>query len=139
MDHPRRHLLQRSGALGALALWLPAATARAADPAGDILFAQPGAFIPVTGTQQRFQVRRIYCVGRNYAAHAIERGSDPTREPPFFFQKPTDAIQTVAQGVTVDHPYPPVTKNYHYLAAAAARFRSSARGTPSTRTRSGST
>ena len=43
-----------------------------------------------------FQVRRIYCIGRNYAAHAIERGSDPTREPPFFFQKPTDAIQNVA-------------------------------------------
>ena len=41
-------------------------------------------------------------------------GSDPTREPPFFFQKPTDAIQLVPQGVTMDHPYPPVTKNYHY-------------------------
>jgi 2-keto-4-pentenoate hydratase/2-oxohepta-3-ene-1,7-dioic acid hydratase in catechol pathway len=135
MDHPRRHLLQRSGALGALALWLPAATARAADPPGDILFAQPGAFIPVTGTQQRFQVRRIYCVGRNYAAHAIERGSDPTREPPFFFQKPTDAIQTVAQGVTVDHPYPPVTKNYHYEVELVAALGSGGRAIPVERAR----
>jgi 2-keto-4-pentenoate hydratase/2-oxohepta-3-ene-1,7-dioic acid hydratase in catechol pathway len=41
-------------------------------------------------------------------------GSDPTREPPFFFQKPTDAVQIVPPGVTVDHPYPTLTKNYHY-------------------------
>jgi len=47
-------------------------------------------------------------------AHAIERGSDPTREPPFFFQKPTDAIQNVVPGKVLDHPYPPKTKNYHY-------------------------
>jgi 2-keto-4-pentenoate hydratase/2-oxohepta-3-ene-1,7-dioic acid hydratase in catechol pathway len=41
-------------------------------------------------------------------------GSDPDREPPFFFQKPTDAIQNVAPGTVADHPYPPLTKNYHY-------------------------
>ncbi|MFX8274156.1 FAA hydrolase family protein, partial [Acinetobacter baumannii] len=51
--------------------------------------------IPIVGETSVFQVRRIYCIGRNYAAHAIERGSDPNREPPFFFQKPTDAIQNV--------------------------------------------
>jgi fumarylpyruvate hydrolase len=61
-----------------------------------------------------FSVRRVYCVGRNYAAHAREMGSDPTREPPFFFQKPSDAIQLVPEGVTIEHPYPPMTKNYHY-------------------------
>jgi len=61
-----------------------------------------------------FPVRRIYCIGRNYAAHAREMGSDPTREPPFFFQKPSDAIQYVAPGTTADHPYPTLTKNYHY-------------------------
>ena len=68
-------------------------------------------------------MRRIYCIGRNYAAHAIEMGSDPTREPPFFFQKPTDAIQNVAIGAVADHPYPSLTKNYHYeveLVAALA-------------------
>ncbi|PWC44825.1 fumarylacetoacetate hydrolase family protein [Azospirillum sp. TSO22-1] len=57
-----------------------------------------------------FPVRRIYCVGRNYAAHAREMGADPDREPPFFFAKPADAV--VADGATV--PYPPQTKNLHH-------------------------
>ena len=70
--------------------------------------------IPIVGQSARFPVRRIYCIGRNYAAHAREMGSDPTREPPFFFQKPTDAIQNVAAGTVADHPYPTLTKNYHY-------------------------
>uniref|UniRef100_A0A8C5QNR2 Oxaloacetate tautomerase FAHD1, mitochondrial n=1 Tax=Leptobrachium leishanense TaxID=445787 RepID=A0A8C5QNR2_9ANUR len=61
-----------------------------------------------------FPVHRIYCIGRNYAAHAREMGSDPTREPPFFFQKPNDAIQYVAPGQIADHPYPALTRNYHY-------------------------
>ena len=77
-------------------------------------FAVASTFIPIAGTDQMFPVRRIYCIGRNYAAHAIERGSDPTREPPFFFQKPTDAIQHVPPGTVADHPYPTLTKNYHY-------------------------
>ena len=59
-------------------------------------------------------MRRVYCIGRNYAAHAREMGSDPTREPPFFFQKPADAIQYVAPGSIGEHPYPPLTKNYHH-------------------------
>ena len=70
--------------------------------------------IPIVGSDQMFPVRRIYCIGRNYAAHAREMGSDPTREPPFFFQKPTDAIQLVPAGASVDHPYPSLTNNYHY-------------------------
>ncbi len=70
--------------------------------------------IPIAGGNAEFPVRRIYCIGRNYAAHAREMGSDPTREPPFFFQKPTDAIQFVAPNKIVDHPYPTLTKNYHY-------------------------
>jgi len=74
--------------------------------------AQPS--IPIAGSDDVFPVRRIYCIGRNYAAHSREMGSDPTREPPFFFQKPSDAIQYVAPGTTADHPYPPLTKNYHY-------------------------
>ncbi|HYG84675.1 MAG TPA: fumarylacetoacetate hydrolase family protein [Azospirillum sp.] len=57
-----------------------------------------------------FPVHRIYCVGRNYAAHAREMGADPDREPPFFFAKPADAV--VADGSTV--PYPPATKNLHH-------------------------
>ena len=74
--------------------------------------AQP--MLPIVGTSDMFPVRRIYCIGRNYAAHAREMGSDPSREPPFFFQKPSDAIQFVAPGTTADHPYPTLTKNYHY-------------------------
>src|SRR6266478_5817168 len=70
--------------------------------------------IPIVGETDVFPVRRIYCIGRNYAAHSREMGSDPTREPPFFFQKPTDAVQNVPIGATIDHPYPPLTKNYHY-------------------------
>ncbi|MDP8920010.1 MAG: fumarylacetoacetate hydrolase family protein [Pseudomonadota bacterium] len=70
--------------------------------------------LPVAGTGDLFPVRRVYCVGRNYAAHAREMGGDPTREPPFFFMKPADALQPVAAGETVDHPYPPKTGNYHF-------------------------
>ncbi|MGH8678070.1 MAG: fumarylacetoacetate hydrolase family protein, partial [Burkholderiales bacterium] len=55
--------------------------------------------IAVMGTTARFPVRRIFCVGRNYAAHAREMGRDPDREPPFFFMKPADAV--VDDGTTV--------------------------------------
>jgi fumarylpyruvate hydrolase len=72
--------------------------------------------LPVNGSDAAFPVRRVYCVGRNYAAHAREMGFDPDREPPFFFCKPNDAqsIVPVPQGATVDIPYPPRTENYHY-------------------------
>ena len=66
--------------------------------------------VPVAGTKDRFPVRRIWCVGRNYAAHIVEMGYDPNREEPFFFAKPADAI--VEDGGVV--PYPPQTKNMHY-------------------------
>ena len=66
--------------------------------------------VAVDGSAGRFPVRRIICVGRNYAAHAREMGRDPDREPPFFFLKPADAV--VDAGSTV--PYPPLTENLHY-------------------------
>lgn len=66
--------------------------------------------IAVRGSAARFPVRRIFCVGRNYAAHAREMGKDPDREPPFFFTKPADAV--VGSGTTV--AYPPLTENLHY-------------------------
>jgi fumarylpyruvate hydrolase len=113
MDEQRRKLIQGGAAVGAAAALAGAATTATAQ-SGEVLFAHEGSFIPILGTNQRFQVRRIYCVGRNYAAHSREMGSDPTREPPFFFQKPTDAIQLVPEGATIDHPYPTITKNYHY-------------------------
>jgi fumarylpyruvate hydrolase len=66
--------------------------------------------IPVAGTDTLFPVRRIWCVGRNYAEHAREMGHDPNREPPFFFAKPADAI--VLSGATI--PFPPATEDLHH-------------------------
>jgi len=68
------------------------------------------ASVAVRGTDKRYAVSRIFCVGRNYAGHAREMGSDPDREPPFYFSKPAQAL--VPSGSTV--PYPPATQNYHY-------------------------
>ena len=72
--------------------------------------------LPIKNTDALFPVRRIYCVGRNYAAHAREMGFDPDREPPFFFCKPNDAesIVSVQADETVTIPYPALTSNYHY-------------------------
>ncbi|AUA56235.1 2-keto-4-pentenoate hydratase/2-oxohepta-3-ene-1,7-dioic acid hydratase (catechol pathway) [Achromobacter spanius] len=70
--------------------------------------------VPIAGGQDAFPVRRVYCVGRNYAAHAREMGFDPDREPPFFFCKPADAVVPVADGQTLELPYPPETANLHY-------------------------
>jgi len=67
------------------------------------------AAVPVAGGGL-FPVRRIYCVGRNYAEHAREMGHDPNAEPPFFFQKPADAL--VVDGAAV--PYPAETANFHH-------------------------
>jgi len=66
--------------------------------------------VPVAGSDALFPVRRIYCVGRNYAAHAREMGADPEREPPFFFCKSADAIQAGGGAVA----YPPMTNDYQH-------------------------
>jgi len=76
--------------------------------------------VPVAGSDARVAVRRVYCVGRNYAAHAREMGFDPDREPPFFFCKPADAVVPVADGETLDLAYPSQTANYHYEAELVA-------------------
>jgi len=94
------------------------------------IFPVPATTIPIVGDAGVFPVRRIYCIGRNYAAHAIERGSDPNREPPFFFQKPTDAIQNVAIGEVADHPYPSLTKNYHHEVELVAALKSGGSNIP---------
>lgn len=65
--------------------------------------------LPVVNSEQTFPVRRVYCVGRNYAAHAIEMGHDPDREPPFFFQKNPDNL---VHGNAF--PYPPLTFDLHH-------------------------
>ena len=93
-------------------------------------FEVPATYVPIAGSDQQFPVRRIYCIGRNYRAHAIEMGSNPDREPPFFFQKPTDAIQNVAPGTVADHPYPTLTKNYHYEVELVAALNKGGRNIP---------
>jgi 2-keto-4-pentenoate hydratase/2-oxohepta-3-ene-1,7-dioic acid hydratase in catechol pathway len=93
-------------------------------------FAVPDVSIPIVGSDEVFPVRRIYCIGRNYAAHSREMGSDPNREPPFFFQKPTDAIQHVPPGTVAPHPYPTLTKNYHYEAELVAVLGKGGRNIP---------
>ena len=77
---------------------------------GFVIDPPPVPSVAVEGTGARFPVRRILCVGRNYAAHAREMGRDPDREVPFFFMKPADAV--VDDGSDV--PYPPETANLHY-------------------------
>jgi len=82
----------------------------------------PRIALPIAGSSDLFPIRRVYCVGRNYAAHAREMGADPDREPPFFFMKPADALQIVGAEPT-PHTYPPQTENYHFeveLVAALA-------------------
>jgi fumarylpyruvate hydrolase len=75
---------------------------------------RPPVGIPVVGSAKLFPARRVYCIGRNYAAHAREMGGNPDREPPFFFMKPGDGVQVVANGKLVKHAYPPGTSDYHH-------------------------
>jgi fumarylpyruvate hydrolase len=84
--------------------------------------------VEVEGRVERFPVHRIYCVGRNYAAHAREMGKDPDREPPFFFTKPPDAI--VANHAVI--PYPSRTKNFHHEIELVVAIGSAGREIPAT-------
>ena len=80
----------------------------------DYLFPPPATrSLAIDGHTQRFPVNRIFCVGRNYAAHAREMGMDPGRVPPFFFMKPAQALVEAGEdGATI--PYPPMTNNFHH-------------------------
>lgn len=129
----RRHLLQSTTAVlgGAIAAGCATVTTGSiANGSVKTVLDVAVTTIPVVGTSEVFPVRRIYCIGRNYAAHAREMGSDPTREPPFFFQKPTDAIQYVAPGTTGSNPYPSLTKNYHYEIELVAALKSGGKDIP---------
>jgi len=72
--------------------------------------AAPAPFVPVEGGG-KFPVRRVFCVGRNYADHAVEMGGDPTREPPFFFSKPADAVT-----LSAEIPTDKISKKFEYEA-----------------------
>jgi len=125
----RRSLFETSATLGLGALAGCALPGVAQDTARTP-FSVPATHLPIVGSTLVFPVRRIYCIGRNYAAHAREMGSDPTREPPFFFQKPTDAVQVVAPGTVADHPYPTLTRNYHYEVELVAALHQGGRNIP---------
>ncbi|MHA6690339.1 fumarylacetoacetate hydrolase family protein [Devosia sp. A449] len=77
---------------------------------GFVIDAPEQVSIPVAGSSDRFPVRRVYCVGRNYVAHVREMGGSEDRDPPIFFQKPTDSV--VLDGATV--AYPTMTGDYHH-------------------------
>ena len=79
----------------------------------------PVVALPVAGTDAKFPVRRVYCIGRNYAAHAIEMGHDPDREPPFFFQKNPNNLDPSGE-----FPYPPHTSDVHHEAEVAVMLKS---------------
>lgn len=84
---------------------------------------EPPVAVPVVGRSAAFPVRRVYCVGRNYAAHAREMGADE-RDPPFFFCKPDNSIVVCPAGRTVEVPYPGLTQDYQHeieLVAAIGR------------------
>ena len=73
----------------------------------------PVVSVPVVGTESRFPVHRVYCVGRNYEDHAKEMGHSG-REPPFFFLKPADTVVVAEAGQTAQLPYPDLTNNLHH-------------------------
>lgn len=105
----RRHLRETTATLGLGAL-AGGALPGTAQNAARTPFSVPATHLPIVGSDLVF---RVDCIGRYAAAHAREMGSDPAREPPFFFQKPTDASQNMAPATVADQPYPTLTKNDH--------------------------
>ena len=75
-----------------------------------VIQAEERASVAVAGSAAGFPVRRIFCVGQNYADHAREMGGDPDRQPPFFFCKPADAVHAAG----TPWPYPPRTQDLHH-------------------------
>lgn len=94
--------------------------------AADYVIEPPGIpTLPVAGSDGLFPVRRVYCVGRNYAAHAVEMGHDPDKEPPFFFQKNPDNLNTSGE-----FPYPPATSDVHHEIEMVVALKSGGRDIP---------
>lgn len=83
------------------------------------------ATLPVRGTDSLFPVRRVYCIGRNYAAHAVEMGHDPDKEPPFFFQKNPNNLD-----VSGSFAYPPRSEDVHHEIELAVALKSGGKNIP---------
>jgi len=103
----RRRFLSGGAALAGAACLSERASAQAA---GFVMAPPAVVSMEVHGSRERFPVRRVYCLGRNYRAHAIESGDDPDQTPPFFFMKPRDAVVDYREGF----PYPPMTRALRY-------------------------
>jgi fumarylpyruvate hydrolase len=103
----RRRFLARGAAVATAAC---VSAESSAQSAGYVIDPPPIVSMEVAGSDRRFPVRRVYCLGRNYRAHAIESGDDPDQNPPFFFIKPRDAVIDYRNGF----PYPPMTHALRY-------------------------
>jgi fumarylpyruvate hydrolase len=90
-----------------------------------VVSAQPVVALPVVGSSGLFPVRRVYCIGRNYAAHAVEMGHDPNRESPFFFQKNPDNLD-----ISGEFPYPPMSSDVHHEVELAVALKSGGKNIP---------
>lgn len=86
---------------------------------------KPMTTLPIIGTKARFPVNRVYCVGRNYADHAIEMGHDPNREDPFFFQKNASNLD-----ISGEFPYPEKTSDVHHEVELAVLLKSGGKNIP---------
>jgi fumarylpyruvate hydrolase len=95
------------------------------NPASYVIAPPPVTALPIRGSQQVFPVRHVYCIGRNYAAHAIEMGHDPNREPPFFFFKNPDNVY-----VGKEFPYPTKTSDVHHEIEMVVALKSGGRNIP---------
>lgn len=115
----RRFLTGGATVAGAAVLGANIAPATAQER-GYVLDLPPVISMEISGTSDRFPVNRVYCLGRNYAAHAIESGDDPTQTPPFFFIKPRDAVIDYRDGF----PYPQATSELRYEAEMVVALKS---------------
>jgi len=106
----RRHFLTGSAAVAGTAVLASNSQPVAAQDTNYVVSVPDVVSMEINGTGDRFPVRRVYCLGRNYRAHAIESGDNPDENPPFFFIKPRDAVVPSRDG----HPYPPVTEALRY-------------------------
>ena len=115
----RRFLTGGAAAVGATALG-PFADPAIAQETAYVIDVPDVVSMEIDGTDERFPVRRVYCLGRNYRAHAIESGDNPDETPPFFFMKPRDAV-----GDSRDNfPYPQMTKELRYEAEMVVALKS---------------
>jgi fumarylpyruvate hydrolase len=117
----RRRFLARSTAVAAVAC---VADESSAQSAGYAFEPPPVVSMAIVGSAERFPVRRIFCLGRNYRAHAIESGDDPDETPPFFFIKPRDAVVDTRDGF----PYPPMTRALRYEGEMVVALKSGGAG-----------